>query len=51
MVKAGSVKQLEVDGDLLVDLEQVSLHVQITVPTIQGEDVENEVIEDSQEQV
>lgn len=49
VVKAGSVKR--VDGDLLVDVEQVSFHVKIKVPTIHGEDVENEVIQDSQEQV
>lgn len=49
VVKAGSVKG--VDGDLPLELDQVSFHVKIKVPTIHGEDVENEVIQDSQEQV
>lgn len=49
VVKAGSVK--DVDGDLVVALDQVSFHVMMEVATIQREDVENKVIQDRQEQV
>lgn len=49
VVKAGSVKG--VDGELVMALDQVGFHVQIKVATIHREDVEDEVIQDSQEQV
>lgn len=46
VVKAGFV-----DRKVLLALDQVGCHVQIEVATIHREDVENEVIQDSQEQV